>query len=55
MLEAKLKLLIVDLKKTLIVLDDWEQSTTDDSTLLQIEARREAYENVLTKLKNIAT
>ena len=53
MLEAKLKLLIADLKKTLIVLDDWEQSTDSEMTRVKIYAKREAYENVLTKLKNI--
>lgn len=55
MLRAKLKLLIADLENTLTILDNWEQSTTDANTLLKIEANREAYENVITKLKNIAT
>ena len=55
MLEAKLKLLIADLKKTLTVLDDWQGSTTNEATLIQIEAQREAYETVLNKLKHIAT
>ena len=53
MLEAKLKLLIVDLENTLKVLDKWQDSTTNKVALIQIEAKREAYENVLTKLKNI--
>ena len=53
MLEAKLKLLIVDLKKTLIVLDNWEQSTDNETTRVKIYAKREAYETVLTKLKQI--
>ena len=55
MLEAKIKLLIADLKKTLTVLDNWEQSTDNETTRVKIQAKREAYENVLTKLKNIAT
>lgn len=53
MLRAKIKLLIADLKKTLTVLDDWQQSAKDANTLLKIEAQREAYEAVLIKLKNI--
>ena len=53
MLEAKLKLLIADLKKTLIVLDNWEQSTDSETTRVKIQAKREAYENVIIKLKHI--
>lgn len=55
MLEAKIKLLIADLENTLKVLDKWQDSTTNKVALIQIEAKREAYENVLNKLKNIAT
>ena len=53
MLEAKIKLLIADLENTLKVLDNWQDSTTHEAALIQIEAKREAYENVLIKLKNI--
>ena len=55
MLEAKIKLLIADLEKTLIVLDNWEQSTDNETTRLKIYAKREAHETMLNKLKNIAT
>ena len=55
MLEAKIKLLIADLENTLKVLDNWEKSTDSETVRLEIQARREAYETVLNKLKNIAT
>ena len=47
MLEAKIKLLIADLENTLKVLDKWQDSTTNKVALIQIEAKREAYEAVL--------
>ena len=53
MLEAKIKLLIADLEKTLIVLDNWEQSTDNETTRVKIQANREVYETVLTKLNQI--